>query len=90
MLFIYLCVFIPRPSQGLEYLEVSVLRLQPVLDEVLRLVAEAQHEVSLRLQLVYRLDGLVNLMNGKQRNVFKHLYLSKSQHADCKIQQNNL
>lgn len=35
------------------YLEVSALRLEPVLDEVLRAVAKAEHEVSLRFQLVY-------------------------------------
>lgn len=42
-------------------LEVSTLGLEPVLNEVLRVVAEAQHEVSLGLQLVNRLNGLVDL-----------------------------
>lgn len=44
-----------------QYLEVSTLGLEPVLNEVLRVVAEAQHEVSLGLQLVNRLNGLVDL-----------------------------
>lgn len=43
------------------YLQVSALRLEPVLDEVLWIVAEAQHEVSLGLQLVDVLDCLVDL-----------------------------
>lgn len=43
------------------HLQVSALRLQPVLDEVLWIIAEAQHKVSLSLQLVDVLDRLVNL-----------------------------
>lgn len=43
------------------HLQVSALRLEPVLDELLRIVAEAQHEVPLRLQLVDVLDCLVDL-----------------------------
>lgn len=51
-----------------RYLEVSALRLEPVLDEVLRVVAEAQHEVSLSLQLVYGLYGLMYLMRNRKSN----------------------
>lgn len=43
------------------HLQVSALRLEPVLDELLWIVAEAQHEVPLRLQLVDVLDCLVDL-----------------------------
>lgn len=43
------------------YLQISALRLEPVLDEVLRIIAEAQHEVSLSLQLVDVLNCLMNL-----------------------------
>lgn len=42
-------------------LQISALRLEPVLDEVLGFIAEAQHEVSLNLQLVDVLNRLVNL-----------------------------
>lgn len=42
-------------------LQISALRLKPVLDEVLWIIAEAQHEVSLSLQLVNVLDGFMNL-----------------------------
>lgn len=42
------------------YLEVSVLRLEPVLDELLWTVTKAEHEVSLCLQLI---DGLNSLMD---------------------------
>ena len=48
-------------------LQVPALGLEPVLDEVLGVVAEAQHEVSLGLQLVDGLDGLVDLNRGTQR-----------------------
>lgn len=44
------------------YLEVSALRLEPVLDEVLRVVTEAEHEVSLGLQLVDGFNSLMDLM----------------------------
>lgn len=43
------------------YLQISALRLKPVLNEVLWIVAEAQHEVSLGLQLVDGLDRLMDL-----------------------------
>lgn len=43
------------------YLQIPALRLEPVLNEVLRFVAEAQHEVSLSLQLVDVLNSLMNL-----------------------------
>lgn len=43
------------------YLQVPLLRPDPLLDEVLGIVAEAQHEVSLCLQLVNRLNGLMDL-----------------------------
>ena len=43
------------------YLEVSALGLQPVLDVPLGVSGEAQHEVSLDLQLVDGLDGLMDL-----------------------------
>ena len=43
------------------YLEVSALGLQPVLDVPLGVSGEAQHEVSLDLQLVNGLDGLMDL-----------------------------
>lgn len=44
------------------YLEVSALRLEPVLDELLRVVTEAEHEVSLGLQLVDGFNSLMDLM----------------------------
>lgn len=43
------------------YLQIPALRLEPVLDEVLWFIAEAQHEVSLGLQLVDVLNRLMNL-----------------------------
>lgn len=43
------------------HLQVPALRLEPVLDELLWIVAEAQHEVPLGLQLVDVLDCLVDL-----------------------------
>lgn len=42
-------------------LQISALRLEPVLDEVLWIIAEAQHEVSLSFQLIDVLNRLVNL-----------------------------
>lgn len=42
-------------------LQISALRLEPVLDEVLWFVAEAQHKISLGLQLVDVLNRLMNL-----------------------------
>ena len=45
------------------YLQISALRLEPVLDEVLWFIAEAQHEVSLGLQLVDVLNRLMNLQS---------------------------
>lgn len=42
-------------------LQISALRLEPVLNEVLWIVAEAQHKVSLSLQLVDVLNCLMNL-----------------------------
>lgn len=50
----------PTPAPGF-YLEVPPLGFDPFLDEILRVVAEAQHEIALRLQLVDGFDGLVNL-----------------------------
>lgn len=44
------------------YLEVSALRLEPVLDELLWVVTEAEHEVSLGLQLVDGFNSLMDLM----------------------------
>lgn len=43
------------------YLQISALRLEPVLDEILGIIAEAQHEVSLSLQLVDVLNSLMYL-----------------------------
>ena len=43
------------------HLEVPALGLQPVVDEALGVPGEAQHELPLGLQLVYSLDGLVDL-----------------------------
>ena len=43
------------------YLQIPALGLQPVLDEVLWIIAEAQHEVSLCLQLINVLNCLVYL-----------------------------
>lgn len=51
----------------LVYLQVSALRLEPVFDELLGVVAEAQHEVSLCLQLVNVLNRFMNLSNQKSR-----------------------
>ncbi len=45
-----------------KYFEVSTLRLEPVLDEILWLVTEAEHEVSLGFQLVDGFNSLVDLM----------------------------
>lgn len=44
-----------------SYLEVSALRLQPVIDEALWVSGEAQHELSLGLQLIDGLNGLMDL-----------------------------
>lgn len=46
----------------LVYLQVSALRLEPVLNELLGVVTEAQHEVSLGLQSVDGFNSLVDLM----------------------------
>ena len=46
------------------YLEVSALGLQPVVDEALRVPGEAEHELSLGLQLVDGLNGLMDLWRG--------------------------
>lgn len=43
------------------HLQVPALRLEPVLDELLWIIAEAEHEVPLSLQLVDVLDCLVDL-----------------------------
>lgn len=43
------------------YLQIPALGLQPVLDEVLWIIAEAQHEVSLCLQLINVLNSLMYL-----------------------------
>lgn len=43
------------------YLEVSALRLQPVIDEALWISGKAQHELSLGLQLIDGLNGLMDL-----------------------------
>lgn len=43
------------------HLEVSALRLQPVVDKALRISGEIQHELSLGLQLVNGLNGFVDL-----------------------------
>lgn len=53
--------FSKRVVEPSVYLQISALRLEPVLDEVLWIIAEAQHEVSLSLQLVDVLDRLMNL-----------------------------
>lgn len=42
-------------------LQIPGLRLQPVLDELLWIIAEAQHEISFGLQLVNVLNGFMNL-----------------------------
>ena len=49
------------------HLEVPALGLQPVVDETLGVPGEAQHELPLGLQLVYGLDGLVDLRREKGR-----------------------
>lgn len=51
------------------HLQVSALRLEPVLDELLWVVAEAQHEVPLRLQLVDVLDCLVDLRGTQHKRL---------------------
>lgn len=56
------------------YLQISALRLEPVFDEVLWIVAEAKHEVSLRLQLVNVLDCFMNLCKRRSR-FFLNYYL---------------
>lgn len=43
------------------HLQVSALRLEPVVDETLRVSSEAQHELPLSLQLVYSFNGLMDL-----------------------------
>lgn len=43
------------------HLEVSALRLQPVVDKALRISGKTQHELSLGLQLVNGLDGFMDL-----------------------------
>lgn len=43
------------------HLQVSALRLEPVVDEALRVSCEAQHELPLSLQVVNGFDGLMNL-----------------------------
>lgn len=43
------------------YLQISALRLEPVLDEFLWVIAEAQHKVSLCLQLVDVFNCLMDL-----------------------------
>lgn len=50
------------------YLEIPALWLQPVVDEALGVSGEAQHELSLGLQLVDRLYGLMDLQ-GKKREM---------------------
>lgn len=47
--------------RGDVYLQIPALRLQPVLNEVLWIIAEAQHKVSLCLQLINVLNCLVYL-----------------------------
>ena len=51
------------------YLEVSGLWDEPVVDELLRVFREAQHELSVDLQLV---DGLNRLMDLQQTNNLKN------------------
>lgn len=48
------------------YLQVSALRLEPVLDELLRVVTEAEHEVSLGFQ---RVDGFNSVVDLAMENV---------------------
>lgn len=43
------------------HLQVSALRLEPVIDEALRVSCEAQHELPLSLQLVNGFNGLMDL-----------------------------
>lgn len=43
-------------------LQISGLRYNPFVYELLRILREAQEKFAIRLQLIYRLDGLVNLV----------------------------
>lgn len=50
-------------------LEVSALGLQPVVDKTLRISGKTQHELSLGLQLVNGLNGLMDLWSQTQETV---------------------
>lgn len=56
-----------RTEEVFCHLKVPVLRTDPVLDVALRISGETEHEVPLDLQLVYGLNGLMNL--GNERDV---------------------
>lgn len=51
-------------SGGGPHLQISALRSEPLLDEVLRVSAKAEHEIPLGLQLVDGLNGLMDLEKG--------------------------
>lgn len=65
------------------HLEVSALRLQPVVDEALGVSGEAEHELPLGLQLVDGLDGLMDLKIEKYTVTLKPLrtLLSKESYS---------
>lgn len=55
------CTCADRFVGAQAYLQIPALRLEPVLDKLLWITAEAQHEISLGLQLVDVLDSFMNL-----------------------------
>lgn len=63
----YLCVH--RYCSIWPHLQVSALRLEPVVDETLWVSCEAQHELPLSLQLVNSFNGLMDL-----RGTSKHVW----------------
>ena len=58
------------------HLEVSALRTEPFLDEVLRVRAKAEHEIPLGLQLVDGLNGLMDLEKGVHMSDWPPLSMS--------------
>lgn len=55
------------------HLQVPALRLQPVIDETLRISGKAQHELSLGLQVIDGFNGLMDLkVTPTERNQYSH------------------
>jgi len=52
--------------KGLTNLEISCLWHEPAVDELLRVFGKSEEEVSVRLELVNRFDGLMNLRQQNQ------------------------